>query len=131
VWLSVLVLLGRLAAFLHLLAVVVVLGSALLARCGRNVEHGLLLVLWLELLFYYFWLSAAGVRTSTRVALGRAEVGTLATSGLFLCFCFLVVVGVFSLVATAVTDSSEALGVIAGRGASLAEPVVAIDLLEL
>ena len=44
-WLSVLGLLGLLGALLHLFAVVVVLGSALLAGCGWNIENGLFLVL--------------------------------------------------------------------------------------
>ena len=76
-------------------------------------------------------LSAAGVGTSSRVALGGADVGALAAGGLFLCFCFLVVVGVFSLITAAVADSSEALVVVARSGPSLAESVVAVDLLEL
>ena len=76
-------------------------------------------------------LSAAGVGTSSRVALGGADVGALAAGRLLLGFGFLVVVGVFSLVAAAVADSAEALVVVAGCGASLAESIVAINLLEL
>lgn len=119
-----------LGALLQLFAVVVVLSSALLAGRGWHIENGLFLVLGLQLLFYYLLLSAAGVGTCSRIALGGADVGALAAGWLFLCFSFLVL-AIFSLIAATVADSSEALVVIARSRATLAESVVAINLLEL
>lgn len=127
--LSVLGLLGLLSTLLRLLAIVVVLGAALLAGRGWHIENGLLLVLCLELLFYYFLFSSAGVRAGAGVALSCSQIGAL-SSRLLLCFGFFVIVGIISLIATAIADS-KTLVVVAWCRSTLAEAIITINLLEL
>ena len=71
------------------------------------------------------------VRPSARIALSGAHVGALAAGRLFLSFGLLIIVGVLTLIATTVANSTKALVVVARCRTSLTEAVIAINLLEL